>query len=354
MAENSEKEEKKEKKKKSKVMPIVLGTVILIGLIFGIREYIYYSSHVDTDDAQIDGDISPVNARVQGYIKTIKFKDNQLVHKGDLLVVIDDVDFQLKLEQAKAAIQVAKANVAVAKSNVIASQANTGAIKAELVAAKASLEKSKEDFKRYSNLFDQEAITKEQLDAARLKETADRSKVEALKEQLIAVKKNIETTKSQVGVAESNIITSQSTLNQVNQQLSYTNIYAPCDGIISKRNIQTGQLVNPGQSLFAIVHSTAIYITANYKETQLSYIKIGSHVNIKVDAFPKLKLTGEVESFSGATGSKFSLLPPNNATGNFVKVIQRVPTRISIDADDSILKKLSPGLSVETSVLIND
>lgn len=346
--------EELEKKKKSKVMPIVLGVVIIIGLVFGLREYLYYSSHVDTDDAQIDGDISPVNARVPGYVKSIEFKDNQLVHKGDLLVIIDDVDFQLKSEQAQAAIRVAKANVVVAKSNVIASQANTGAVKAKLVAAKASLDKSKVDYKRYSNLYAQEAVTKEQLDAAQLKVTADQSNVAALKEQLIALNKNIETTKSQVGLAESNIATSQSALDQVKQQLSYTNVYAPCDGIISKRNIQIGQLVNPGQSMFAIVHSKDIYITANYKETQLSYIVIGSKVNITVDAYPKLKLKGKVESFSGATGSKFSLLPPNNATGNFVKVIQRMPIRISIDAEDSLLKKLSPGLSVEVSVLIND
>lgn len=346
-------EEKIEKKKKSKVMPIILGFVILIGLVFGIREYLYYSTHEDTDDAQIDGDISPINARVQGYIGTIKFKDNQLVHKGDLLVIINDVDFQLRLEQAKAEINVAKANVGVAKSNVIAIQANTGTIKAKLVAANASLDKSKEDLKRYTNLYDQEAITKEQLDAARLKETADQSQVKALEEQLIAVNKNIETTKSQVALAESNVAMSKSAYDQVNQQLTYTKIYAPCDGIVSKRNIQIGQLVNPGQSLFVLVHSKDIYITANYKETQLTDITIGLKVNLKIDAFPKLKLTGRVESFSGATGAKFSLLPPNNASGNFVKVIQRVPIRISIDADDSILKKLSPGLSVETSVLIN-
>lgn len=342
----------KRRKKRSKIMPIVLGAVLIIGVIFGINEYIYYSNHGDTDDAQINGDISPITTRVGGYIKLINFKDNQVVQKGDLLFVLDSSDYKIRVAESEAALNTAKANLNVAKTSIQDIKANIGSVQANLDAAKANYKKAKEDLKRFNNLFKKQAVTQEQLDGKKVEETAAKSKVRALESQLSAINTKIKTAKIKIEAAKSNIPTQQAALDMAQQQLSYTNIYAPFTGKVSKRNVQVGQFVNPGQNLVALVSSTNIYIIANYKETELSKIKIGAKVNIKVDAFPDLELKGHVESFSGATGAKFSLLPASNATGNYVKVVQRIPVRIEIDANDSILKKLAPGFSVETSVLI--
>lgn len=346
--------EKKKKSKSRQIMPYLLGTVIFIGIVFGVREFFYYRTHVDTDDAQIDGDISPVSARVGGYIKSINFSDNQMVKAGDLLVIIDDADYKLKLEQARAALRVAQANAEVSTSDVSATQANTGAIEANLRAAKATLDKAQKDFKRYTNLYKEQAITKEQLDAASVEETAAQSQVQALEKQLISVAKNVNTNQAKVEVAKSNIAVQQAAVDFAEKQLSYTKMYAPCDGIVSNRNVQLGQLVQPGQTLFAVVHSKDIYVTANFKETKMQNLKVGEKVDIKVDAYPDLELKGVVESFSGATGAKFSLLPPNNATGNYVKVVQRIPVKIKINANPAIMKKLKPGMSADVSVHIKE
>jgi membrane fusion protein (multidrug efflux system) len=287
------------KPRKKLVFPIILALVLIGALFFTIKEYVFLQSHEETDDAQVDGDISPVIARVSGYVQEIRFKDNQYVHAGDTLVILDDRDYQVRLQQAEAALSSTRSSVDVSEYQV--SEARTNAA---LVVAQT---------------------------------------------QLPVQNTRVVTNQKQVGAAASNLASRQADIDFAKLQLTYTVITAPASGTISKRNIQIGQLVPAGSPLFSIVHD-GLYITANFKETQMSDIKLNQKVDIKVDAFDKEIIPGTIESFSGATGAKFSLLPPDNATGNFVKVVQRVPIRIRFDADSSVIARMRPGMSVDVTV----
>jgi membrane fusion protein (multidrug efflux system) len=344
-----------EKKKKNKVIPIILGVLILIGAIFGIKEYIYYSKHVDTDDAQIDGDISPVVARVGGYIKDIKFEENTKVNEGDVLVTLDDRDYKIKLEQAIAGQKGANAGVGVSESQILATAANTSTAKANIEAARVKLNLAQKDYERYLNLVKDGSVTQQQFDQAKAQKESAQAAFTAANDQYHAAVKQVGTTQSQLAVSNTGVTQRQADVDFANLQLSYTEIKAPTTGIVSKKNIQKGQLIQPGQSLFAIVNDNSIYVTANFKETQLEDIKAGSKVKIEVDAYPKEDVEGEVYNFAPITGAKGSLLPPDNATGNFVKVVQRVPVKIKITkAQKEVLEKLRPGMSVKVSVSIKD
>lgn len=334
-----------------KIMPVILGLVLIGGIIFGIKEYIYFQRYVTTDDAQVDGDISPVVARVGGYVKDIRFQDNQHVNAGDTLVILDDRDYKIKLEQAEAALKATNQNVDVTKSNVTAVAANISTAKANVDAAQVQLWKANQDFQRYQNLYNEQAITKAQFDGIRAEKESAEAALTAAQSQYAAVTKQVGATKQQVSAAASNLALRMADIDFARLQLSYTVITAPVPGIVSKRNIQIGQLVQPGQTMFAIVIDSSVYVTANFKETQMAHLKPGQKTDIEVDAYPNRKFEGVVDNFSGATGAKFSLLPPDNATGNFVKVVQRVPVKILFtNAGQQWMEKLRPGLSVNVSV----
>jgi len=342
-----------EKKKKNIVVPIILGVLLVIGAIFGITEWNYYSKHVDTDDAQIDGDISPVVARVSGYVQDIKFEENTHVNDGQLLVKLDDNDFKVRLEQAQAGEKGANAGVGVTQSQIIATQANTSTAKANVDAARVKLNLAQKDFDRYANLIKDGSITQQAYDQAKASKESAQAAYQAAKDQYTAAVKQVGTSQSQLAVSSNVISQRQSDIDFAKLQLSYTEIKAPASGIVSKKNVQKGQLVQAGQSLFSIVNDGSIYVTANFKETQLEKIKEGSKVEIEVDAYPNEKIEGEVYNFSPITGAKGSLLPPDNATGNFVKVVQRIPVKIKIHPSKEMLAKLRPGMSVQASVSTN-
>ncbi len=338
-----------QKKPRKLVFPIILGLVLVGALIFTIKEYVFLQSHEQTDDAQVDGDISPVIARVPGYVMEIRFKDNQYVHAGDTLVVLDDRDYKIKLDQAVAAQTAAQKNVAAQGAQIAESQSNIAVQKANIEQAQVRLWKATQDYARYKNLYDDHAITKAQLDEVTADRDGAQAALDAAKSQVPVIDKRINTSREQTVATGAVIDSRKADVEYAQLQLSYTVITAPASGIISKRNIQLGQLVQAGTPLFSVVHED-IYITANFKETQLSDIRLGQKVDIRVDAFDKQVIPGTIESFSGATGAKFSLLPPDNATGNFVKVVQRIPVRIHIDADSSVLNKMRPGMSVDVTV----
>ncbi|WP_412466774.1 HlyD family secretion protein [Pedobacter sp. KLB.chiD] len=342
-----------EKKKKNIVVPIILGVLLVIGIIFGIIEWNYYSKHVDTDDAQIDGDISPVVARVGGYVKDINFEENTHVTEGQVLVKLDDNDYKVKLEQAQSGQKGASAGVGVAQSQIAATEANTSTAKANVAAAKVKLNLAQKDYDRYANLIKDGSITQQAFDQAKAAKESAQAAYQAAVDQYNAAVKQVGTTQSQLAVSSNVISQRQSDIDFAKLQLSYTDIKAPATGIVSKKNVQKGQLVQAGQSLFSIVNDGSIYVTANFKETQLEKIKEGSKVEIEVDAYPDQKIEGEVYNFSPITGAKGSLLPPDNATGNFVKVVQRVPVKIKIHPSKELLAKLRPGMSVKASVSIN-
>ena len=347
--------EKTETKKKSKVIPIILGILLVVGAIFGIKEYIYYSKHVDTDDAQIDGDISPVVARVGGYVNEILFEENTAVKEGQVLVKLDDRDYKVKLEQAMAGQKGATAGVGVSQAQIVATAANTGSAKANVESAKIQLNLANKDFARYQNLIKDGSITQQQFDQYKAQKETAEAAYTAAKDQYNAALKQVGTTQSQLAVSNNAISQRQADIDFAKLQLSYTEIKSPATGIVSKKNVQKGQLVQAGQSLFSIVNDNSIYVTANFKETQLEDIKPGLKVKIEVDAYPDEDIHGEVYNFSPITGAKGSLLPPDNATGNFVKVVQRVPVKIKItNISKPLLSRLRPGMSVKVSVSTKD
>jgi membrane fusion protein (multidrug efflux system) len=347
-------QEQEPKKKPNKVLPIILGIILIAGIIFGIKEYIYYGKHIDTDDAQIDGDVSPVVARVGGYVDSIFFEENTHVNAGQVLVKIDDRDYKVKLEQALAAQKGASAGVGVGQSQIIATAANSSSARAQAESAAARLEKANKDYARYANLVKDGSITQQQFDQAKSDRDVAAATYRAAQDQYKAALEQVGTSRNQLTVTNVGVTQRQADVDYAKLQLSYTTITAPSAGITSKKNIQLGQLVQAGQTLFNIVNDNSLYITANFKETQLTNMKNGQKVDIEVDAFPDMKLHGEVYNFSPATGAKFSLLPPDNATGNFVKVVQRVPVKIKIDADKETMAKLRPGMSVNVSVIYKD
>lgn len=343
-----------EKKKPNRVIPIILGIILIAGLIFGVKEYIYSSKHEDTDDAQIDADISPVVARVGGYVDSIFFEDNQHVDKGQVLVKIDDRDYRVKLEQAQAAQQGAGASIGVGESQIYSTAANAASAKAQVTSAAARLEKMQKDYARYANLIKDGSITQQQFDQSKSDLQVARANYQAAIDQYKAAQQQVGTTRNQLKVTNTGVNQRQADVDYAKLQLTYTTIKAPASGITSKKSVQLGQLVQAGQTLFSVVNDNSLYVTANFKETQLEHLRNGQKVKIEVDAFPDLDIEGSVYNFSPATGARFSLLPPDNATGNFVKVVQRVPVKIKINGNKETLDKLRAGMSVNVSVSVKD
>jgi len=341
-------------KKPNKVLPIILGVILLGGIIFGIKEYIYYGKHVDTDDAQVDGDISPVVARVGGYVDSIYFEENTHVNKDQVLVKIDPRDYKIKLEQAQSAQVGASAGIGVSQSQIFTTASNSAVAKAGVVSAQARLDKVEKDYQRYANLVKDGSITQQQFDQSKSDLEVAQASLAAAKDQYKAAVQQIGTTRDQLKVTHTGVDQRQVDVDYAKLQLSYTDVKSPASGIASKKNVQLGQLVQAGQTLFNIVNDNSLYITANFKETQLENIHNGLKVDIETDAYPDLKIEGTVYNFSPATGAKFSLLPPDNATGNYVKVVQRIPVKIKINASKDVLDKLRPGMSVNVSVIIKD
>jgi membrane fusion protein (multidrug efflux system) len=338
-------------KKKKKIAPIILGVVVIIGIIYAVRTYSYNQHHQTTEDAQIDGNISPVLPRISGYVNEIRFEDNTQVHKGDTLIVLDDRDLKIKVMQAEAALNNAEANVMVVKANNGSAAATVATAKSNVDLANLRVEKTKEDFDRADALLKQHATTQMAFDNVKAEHDAALSQLEVAKKQMEATQQQNGAAMEQIKVAESVVAQRQADLDFAKLQLSYAVVIAPLDGYVSKKNVQPGQFVQAGQALFSIVDENDIWVVANFKETQMEKMQPGQTVEVKVDAFGDEPVKGVVESFSGATGARFALLPPDNATGNFVKVVQRVPVKIKLEADKEMLKKLRPGLSV--SVVVN-
>ena len=359
------KEIKTTSKKRNPIFIIILVLLVISGTWFGISKYIHGKHHEDTDDAQVSADISPVIPRVAGYVMDVKIRDNQWVKKGDTLMMLDNRDYQLKVEEAEAALAIAQTNLSsarattsVAKANIATSRASIGTVEAQIEAAKVNLWRTAKDYDRYNNLIKDHSITQQQFEQAEAaKQTAEKQLLileeqkKQATQQTSAVAMQSDATASQVNIADATIKQRQVAVDVAKLNLSYSVITAPEDGLVSKVNVQTGQYVQAGQSLFRIVHSETVWVIANFKETQLNKMKIGQKVVIKADAYPGHEFQAVLSSFSPATGSMFALLPPDNASGNFVKVVQRLPVKIEFtDMSDSLVKRLRPGMNVKVDV----
>lgn len=358
--------------------------LIIAAAALGISLWRYYSSRETTDDAQIDAHIAPVSARVGGTAIRVNVDDNQYVKTGDILVQLDPKDYQVALDRARADLAEAMAGaraarttvpithtstasaVEMAKANLAAAQKEVNAAQARLQEAEANHKKTAQDLDRMRELVAKDEVSRQQYDSAVAAETAARASVDAAEAAVASAQSHViqaqaavrssETAPQQVAVTEARAGSASASVEkyeaavaQAELNLQYTTIRAPVDGIVSKRNVEPGQVVQPGQPLLSIVNLGDLWVTANFKETQLEHMAVKQRATIHVDAYDR-DYKGTVDSIGGGTGARFSLLPPENATGNYVKVVQRVPVKIVFDKGQD-LSGVRPGMSVVVTVM---
>ncbi len=346
----------------------ILGILVLVGAVWGFRTVVFYQHHATTDDAQLDGNINPVLPRVFGYVQEVLVSDNQPVKPGDVLVRIDTADLQAKVDQeqasllnAQAAVSVAEASVASARSTAVGARAKVSSNQADVVAARSRAQQAAADVARYKQLLAKYEISQQQYDAAataaeaaRAQADAARATTESQRATAQASSSQIEAATRQVAAAQAQVAQHQAALEAARLQLSYAVIKAPVAGFISKKNVEVGQFVQAGQPLMAIVQQgnnpNDVWVSANFKETQLAKMHPGQTAEIEVDAYPGVTFHGRVESLAAATGARFSLLPPDNATGNFTKVVQRVPVKIVFTDPPDPKRPLRVGMNVNVTV----
>jgi membrane fusion protein (multidrug efflux system) len=343
------------KRKKSPFARILLVIIILVAIGAGAIYVYMHRNEQTTDDAAIDGDIVTISPKISGYVKTLNITDNQHVKAGDILLEIDDADYITRRDHAQAALDAAEAAAEGAQKNAettdISAPSNLDAAQAQVAAAEANWEKSVDDLKRMQRLSN-EARSQEQLEQAVATEKSMHSDLENAQAKL----RSAETAPKAIAQAQANsdqllaqVKQAQADLAQADIDLGNTKIIAPADGRITKRNVEQGNYIQQGQALTSLV-SDNLWITANFKETQLSHMHPGQPVTVRIDAYPDMTFKGKVDSIQSGTGTFFSAFPPENATGNFVKIVQRVPVKIIFDEKVDPSLAIGPGMSVDPVV----
>lgn len=345
---------------------IIIAIVLLVGGYFGYKAYRHSQQYETTDNAQIEGNSAPVLARVAGYIQSVNVDDYAFVKKGQPLVTVDPQEYDVALAQAEADYQQSLADLATAHADLQTAQANArnvaqNARVAQSAAAvqAARRDKAQQDLQRDQNLYKEQSLTRKQLEDSQ-------NNVEVQGRQYTANVEQINLAKTSEGVAQAGITRAQANIQKIQAALKvkqaavdnaklrvgYARLTAPIAGKIGRKNVVVGQYVQPGQTLFTIVADSTFWVVANFKETQLEKMQLGQEVDIKLDAYPELEIKGRVSSLSEATGARFALLPADNASGNFVKITQRVPVKIDIQNAEKFRNKLRAGLSVEAEVRV--
>lgn len=343
----------KEKKKKlggaSKIINIVLILSITAALIWGVRVYFKLDKSQYTNDAQIEEYISPINARVGGYIEKIYFIEHQSVKKGDTLAVIWDKELKIAEEQAEAAYLNAMAARSLSSSSVNTVRNSVSIANSNADAVKARLLNAQKNLQRYASLLKDEVVTQQQYEQVQTEYDALKAQYNGLKGMSQGSELSTLEAGKKILINEAEIKRTKAALDMARLNLSYAVIKAPYDGVVGRRTLQEGQLVQPGQSIVSIVRGAQKWIVANYRETQISQLKPGQLMSIKADAFGGKVFKGKITAISQATGAKFSAVPVDNSTGNFVKVQQRIPVRIEFtsDNDQKELDLLRAGMNVE-------
>lgn len=340
-------------KKKSPLRLIIIGLLVVGGGIYGVKTISFALTHESTDNAQVETQVSPVLPRVSGYVKNIAVNDYDSVKAGQLLVELDDDELQAQLLQMEADFKTAEADIANAKaslnSTVVSLDVNHGKITLDNV----KVQQAEEDYNRNIKLYADQAITKKQLDDSRFAYEQAKQQVSNSHSDLGSAESRIAVLKAGIQKAEAGLQAKKAAIEQQKLKISYTKIYAPMAGKIGRRNINAGQFVQAGTPLFSIVNDTTYWVVANFKETQIKKFHEGMNVEMALDAYPDQKIDGTIASLSEATGARFSLLPPDNASGNFVKVTQRVPVKIAVKNIDQYRNILRAGLSVDVNVPVN-
>ncbi|MEJ5104174.1 HlyD family secretion protein [Chryseobacterium sp. MYb328] len=334
-------------KRINRTITLLAWILIISGVTGMVSFYLFSRKNVTTNDAQIEQYITPVSSKVSGFIKTIKFNENQFVRKGDTLIVIDNREFVNQVHMAEANLNTTTENITTIQSSVSTKESDTKIVDAKIASARIDIWRTEQDYKRYKNLLAEDAATEQEFENVKASYEQSKANLLALEQQKNAVKAGANEQQTKVAPAKSQIQQSSANLNNAKLFLSYTVITAPYDGWVGKKTIQEGQLIKEGQALVQMV-SKEKWIIANYKETQIGQIDQNQEVIITADAYPDVEFKGKIVSISPASGSQFSLVKPDNATGNFVKIEQRFPVKIILDHSKDNEKLLS-GMNVLVS-----
>jgi membrane fusion protein (multidrug efflux system) len=403
--------------RRKRAIRFIILALVVVGIIVAIPIYAYYSVRESTDDAQVDGHVIPISPRISGTIITVLVNDNEQVKAGQELVRLDPADFQVALQQARAQLATAQANTTESSVNVPLTNINTRSLvntstaqleesqaavaaaqqaingararlnssNAALAQRQANLVKAEKDLVRFRDLVSKDEISRQDYDAAVAAAESNRAQVDAAKADVIAAQHNVDQAVAELNQAKARLVTAQvqrrqsqevrpkqfavsqarlkqaqaqiqqaqANVDQAQLNLGYTTIRAPVDGVVSRKDAEPGMHVSTGQQIMAIIPLDDVWVTANFKETQLKNMRVGQKVEISVDSYGGRKYRGHVDSIAAASGAKFSLLPPENATGNYVKVVQRIPVKILLEPGEDRDHSLLPGMSVEPTVLLN-
>lgn len=344
---------------------IIIVLLLLAGC-YALSRFVHFGKVEWTDDAQVHRHVTPINTRVQGFIKEIRFDDYQYVHKGDTLVILEDAEYRLQLAQAEANVKGSRqggaavsAGIHTTQSNVRAASANVAAADAAIEEARVNMENALRDYKRYEVLLKRGAVTQQQHDNMQTRYAEAKARYEGAKARMSQAAASRQSTalttneqQHRLNQSSAGVSVAEAALNLARLNLSYTVILATADGYMGRKDIHVGQLVQPGQMLARIIDAGEVWVIANYRETQMKHIKVGESVDFTADAIPGVVYHGRVQSLSFGTGSAYTDVPVDNATGNFVKVEQRIPVRIVLTKDNAKddVNRLLAGLNVETKV----
>ena len=338
---------------KRNLLPYILGALVIAGGIWTFRTLTYARAHESTDNAMIDGHVLPVLAKVGGFVTAVAVRENDRVATDAVLVTIDAREYAVRLAQAEADLAAARATsggrgsgAGQAQAMVASAAAQTAVQNANIDAARAQVVKADADLARYAELAAKNIVSQQSLDAAKAQAAAMRAQMVAMQRQEAAAGANVSGMEAGVRLAQARLGAATAIRDNAALQLSFTRIPAQASGMIAKKQVEIGQLVQPGQLLMNIASDTGLFVTANFKETQLARLRVGQRVELEVDAYDGALIEGRVESISAATGARFTLLPPDNASGNFTKVVQRIPVRIRITKGLDAERPLRIGLSV--------
>ena len=306
-----------------------------------------------TEDAQVDGRIIPVVNKVAGYVAHVRVHENEPVKAGDTILVVDDAELRVRLAQAEAELAAAQALVGgggQATAAIDVSTRQQASLEAQLDAARANARRARADLTRMQGLADKQIVSRQALDAAQAGVDAADASVTALEKQVGAAGAGVTSSQAGLRLARARYEAARAARDNAALQLSYASVLAPASGVVSRKSVEVGQLLQAGQPVLSIVAADSVWVTANYKETQVAVMHAGQDVDLAVDAYPGCHAHGKLESISSATGARFALIPPDNATGNFTKVVQRVPVRIQVVEGCGDGRPLRPGMSVEAVV----
>ncbi|KXJ57535.1 MAG: hemolysin D [Thalassospira sp. Nap_22] len=331
------------------ILPLIAAAIIGGGGYYGFYWVTEGQYHESTDNAYLQADEVAVSPKVSGYVGDLRVAENQPVRKGDLLLTIRDEDFRLELAKAEAALEARRSAVGTMEEQITLQEAAINQAAANVDIARVELERTSDDFKRYDDLVKKGAASRQKFDYAKADRQTAQAEVASANATLAVEKGRLGVLRAQKIEAERAVKQTEAARDLAQQALDDTRIFAPFDGVVGNRSVQTGALVQPGEQLLVLVPLPGTYIVANFKETQISHMAPGQKVSVEVDAFPDAEIVGHIDSFAPATGAQFSLLPPENATGNFTKITQRIPVRIELD-DSKWAKALRPGLSVVVNV----